>query len=148
GVREVCTAFPDYHWELQALVVQEDTIAARLIGQGTHTGAFSGIAATGRRIRTQELVVYRLADGKIDQGWGDPVVVVRHARVPPPSATGRGRSPGPGSGRWPRSRTSTTARTGSSASPGSRTTGSRACSSTATTAATGWPRSPCAVRWR
>jgi predicted ester cyclase len=83
GVKAVCTAFPDYHWELQELVVEEDTIAARLIGQGTHTGPFSGIAPTGRRVRTQELVVYRIADGKIVRCWGDLFPVVRDALMPP-----------------------------------------------------------------
>ena len=78
-VKVVCTAFPDYRWELQELVVEEDTIAARLIGQGTHTGPFDGIAPTGRRIRTQELVIYRFADGKIVQCWGDLFPVVRDA---------------------------------------------------------------------
>jgi predicted ester cyclase len=79
GVKAVCTAFPDYHWELQELVIEEDTIASRLIGQRTHTGLFSGIAPTGRRIRTQELVIYRIADGKIVQCWGDLFPVVRDA---------------------------------------------------------------------
>jgi predicted ester cyclase len=81
GVRAVCTAFPDYHWDVQDLVVEEDRIAARLIGQGTHTGPFSGIVPTGRRIRTQELVLYRIADGKIAQCWGDLFPVVRDALV-------------------------------------------------------------------
>jgi predicted ester cyclase len=79
GVRAVCTAFPDYRWELQELVVEEDTIAARLIGRGTHTGPFDGIAPTGRRISTQELVIYRFADGKIVRCWGDLFPVVRDA---------------------------------------------------------------------
>ena len=79
GVKAVCTAFPDYHWELQELVVEEDRIAARLIGQGTHTGPFSGIAPTGRKVSTQELVMYRIADGKIVQCWGDLFPVVRDA---------------------------------------------------------------------
>jgi predicted ester cyclase len=79
GVKAVCTAFPDYHWEVQELVVEEDTVAARLIGQGTHTGPFGGIAPTGRTIRTQELVIYRIADGKIVQCWGDLFPVVRDA---------------------------------------------------------------------
>jgi predicted ester cyclase len=79
GVKAVCTAFPDYRWELQQLVVEDDTIAARLIGQGTHTGTFSGIAPTGRRISTQELVIYRFADGKIVGCWGDLFPVVRDA---------------------------------------------------------------------
>jgi predicted ester cyclase len=79
GVKAVCTAFPDYHWDLQGLVVERDTIAARLIGQGTHTGPFSGMAPTGRTIRTQELVIYRITDGKIDRCWGDLYPVVRDA---------------------------------------------------------------------
>jgi hypothetical protein len=32
-------------------------LAARLFGTGTHTGTFRGIAATGRGIRRQELVI-------------------------------------------------------------------------------------------
>ena len=79
GVKAVCTAFPDYRWEVQELVVEEDRIAARLIGQGTHTGPFSGIAPTGRKVSTQELVIYRIADGKIVQCCGDLFPVVRDA---------------------------------------------------------------------
>ncbi|WP_250038277.1 ester cyclase [Paractinoplanes maris] len=79
GVKAVCTAFPDYRWEWRHRVVEGDTIAVRLIGQGTHTGTFSGIAATGRRITTQELVMYRFADGKIVECWGDLFPVVRDA---------------------------------------------------------------------
>ena len=63
-VKAVCTGFPDYHWELQELVVEENTIAARLIGQGTHAGFFDGIAPTGRKITIQELVIYRIADAR------------------------------------------------------------------------------------
>ena len=83
GVKAVCTAFPDYRWELQELVVEGDTIAARLIGQGTHTGPFSGIAPTGRKVSTQELVIYRIADGKIVRCWGDLFPVVRDALMAP-----------------------------------------------------------------
>jgi predicted ester cyclase len=71
--------FPDYRWELQAVVVEEDTIAARLVGEGTHTGPFAVIAPTGRRIHIQELVIYRFVDGKIVQCWGDLFPVVRDA---------------------------------------------------------------------
>jgi predicted ester cyclase len=66
GLRAVAEAFTDYHW-----------LAARLYGTGTHTGTFRGIAATGRQIRTQELVIYRVADGKIVESWGDLGSTVR-----------------------------------------------------------------------
>jgi predicted ester cyclase len=78
-LKVVTTAFPDYHWELQDVVVGDDTVAARLIGHGTHTGPFDGIAPTGRRLSTQELVLYRFADGKIVGCWGDLFPVVRDA---------------------------------------------------------------------
>jgi DNA-binding GntR family transcriptional regulator len=77
GVAAVIRAFPDYHWDLQQVVVQGDTVCARLIGRGTHTGSFSGIAPTGATISVQELVVYRFAGGKIVQCWGDLYPVVR-----------------------------------------------------------------------
>ena len=83
GVRAVYTAFPDYHWDLQQRVVEGDTVAARLVGRGTHTGPFGNIAPTGRRIRTQELVFYRFADGKIVECWGDLYPVVRDALTTP-----------------------------------------------------------------
>ncbi len=79
GVRAVCTAFPDYRWELQERVVQGNTIAARLTGRGTHTGSFSAIAPTGRRIEVQELVIYRFVDAKITHCWGDLFPILRDA---------------------------------------------------------------------
>ena len=87
GIRAVCTAFPDYHWDLQELVIEENTIAARLIGRGTHTGPFGGVAPTNRTISTQELVIYRFADGKIIQSWGDLFPVVREALTAPAPVT-------------------------------------------------------------
>ena len=72
-------------WQ-QQLAVDEDTIAGRLIGQGTHTGPFGGIAPTGRRISTQELAMYRFADGKIAHCWGDLFPVVREAMTAPAHA--------------------------------------------------------------
>ncbi|TNM64676.1 ester cyclase [Streptomyces sp. NP160] len=81
GVRAVVTGFPDYRWEPQQVLVDGDTVAVRLVGQGTHTGVFEGITPTGRTVRTQELVFYRVADGKIIGCWGDLYPVVRDALV-------------------------------------------------------------------
>ncbi|MCE3277612.1 MAG: hypothetical protein K0R13_3467 [Propionibacteriaceae bacterium] len=77
GLRAVIEAFPDYQWELQHLLVDGQGLAARLSGTGTHTGPFRGIAATGRVIRTQELVIYRIGDNKIVDCWGDLGSTVR-----------------------------------------------------------------------
>ena len=85
--KDVGTAFPDYRWDLQERLVQGDTVVARLIGHGTHTGPFCGIAPTGRRVSTQELGIYRFADGKIVQCWGDLFPVVRDALTAPAHVT-------------------------------------------------------------
>lgn len=70
GLRAVVVAFPDYRWDLQNLLVDGQWLAARLYGTGTNSGPFRGLAATGRSIRTQELAMYRVADGKILECWG------------------------------------------------------------------------------
>lgn len=77
GLHAVVAAFPDYQWALQRLLVDGPWLAARLFGTGTHTGTFRAVAATGRVIRTQELVIYRTADGKIVECWGDLGSAVR-----------------------------------------------------------------------
>lgn len=77
GVAAVIRAFPDYRWEPQQVVVQGDTVCVRLLGRGTHTGTFSGIAPTGRTVTVQELVVYRFAGGRIVRCWGDLFPVLR-----------------------------------------------------------------------
>ncbi len=77
GLHAVVEGFPDYQWDLQRLLIDGDWLAARLYGTGTHTGPFRGIAATGRAIRTQELVIYRIANGKIAECWGDLGSTVR-----------------------------------------------------------------------
>lgn len=78
-VREVVEAFPDYRWDVQQVLVDGPWIAARLSGSGTHAGAFRGIAATGRFVRTQELVMYEIRGGKIVNCWGDLHTTVRDA---------------------------------------------------------------------
>jgi predicted ester cyclase len=48
-----------------------------LVRDRHHTGLFRGIAATGRVIRTQELVIYQTVDRKIVECWGDLGSTVR-----------------------------------------------------------------------
>jgi C-1 hydroxylase len=68
-LRGVFSAFPDIQIEIQQLVAQGDTVAARLLVRGTHRDEFLGIPATGRGIKVQSTETYRLADGKIIEEW-------------------------------------------------------------------------------
>ncbi len=81
GCADVVAAFPDYRWSLQYAFVDRDWLAARLIGTGTQLGTFRGIPPTRRIISTQELALYRFADGKIAECWGDLHTSVRDALV-------------------------------------------------------------------
>ncbi|WP_127752631.1 ester cyclase [Devosia sp. 1566] len=81
GCFDVVAAFPDYRWSLQHAVADGDWLAARLIGTGTQSGTFRGIAPTGRVISTQELVMYRFVKGKITECWGDLHTTVRDELV-------------------------------------------------------------------
>ena len=59
------TAFPDLHFTVEALVAEGDTVAVAFHVQGTHQGAFQGIAPTGHRLTLPCHVLFRCADGKI-----------------------------------------------------------------------------------
>lgn len=39
--------------------------------EATHLDDFNGIAATGRRVQFSGIVIYRFADGKIAESWGE-----------------------------------------------------------------------------
>lgn len=82
GLRNITTAFPDFHWEPQSLVVDGQWLSVRLTNTGTHAATFQGIEATGRSITVQELAMYRLEDGKIAQCWGDLGAAVRDQLTP------------------------------------------------------------------
>jgi predicted ester cyclase len=69
GLRAVVRAFPDYRWELQHLLVDGDVVAAHFLDTGTHRGEWLGVAATGRRVSTQEFAVYRWDGGRIAEVW-------------------------------------------------------------------------------
>lgn len=68
-VRRVQRAFPDFHNAVLELVAEPERVAARLAYTGTHRGELFGIAPTGRRIRYAGAAFFRLAGGRIGEGW-------------------------------------------------------------------------------
>ena len=58
-------AFPDWRSTVEEMVGEEDTVAERWTGRGTHLGAFQGIAPTRRQVTVPGVVFYRVAAGKI-----------------------------------------------------------------------------------
>jgi predicted ester cyclase len=71
GLEDVVRAFPDYHWELRHLLVDEPMLAAHLVDTGTHLGTVLDVPPTGRAVSLHEFAVYRIAAGRIAEVWGN-----------------------------------------------------------------------------
>ena len=56
---------PDFHWSVEDLVVQGDTVAVRLTDTGTPTGTWLGIPPTGAGFAIAEWALYRYRDDRI-----------------------------------------------------------------------------------
>lgn len=84
GLRAVVTAFPNYRWELQHLVVERDWLAAHLHDTGTHLGMVFGEPATGRSVSTEEFAFYRIEGARIVEVWvtADNLHLLRQLREP------------------------------------------------------------------
>ena len=63
-------AFPDWHSTQEELLAEDDRVAERWTGRGTHQGEFQGIAPTGKQVAVPGFVFYRLASGKIAEFRG------------------------------------------------------------------------------
>ncbi|MDF2826836.1 MAG: hypothetical protein K0R01_119, partial [Mycobacterium sp.] len=63
------SAFPDWHWDVAHLVVDDENIVVHFSVTGTHRGAFAGIEATGRRVDVSEFTLYHLEGGKFAAVW-------------------------------------------------------------------------------
>lgn len=55
---------PDFHWELEDLKVDGDTIAARLTNTGTPVKEYLGVVPTGASFEIVEYAIYRVRDGR------------------------------------------------------------------------------------
>jgi len=58
-------AFPDIHYTIKDLVAEDDKVAANFTWQGTHTGQFRNVPATGKSVTNDGMAVFGLKDGKI-----------------------------------------------------------------------------------
>ncbi len=63
------TAFPDWHTTIHDMVAEGDKVAVRITSNGTHLGDFQAISATGKPYTQHAIVIYRLTNGKIVEGW-------------------------------------------------------------------------------
>jgi predicted ester cyclase len=65
------TAFPDGVTTTDDLIAEGDKVVERVTFTGTNTGSFLGAPPTGRPVRASSMSIYRIADGKIVEHWGE-----------------------------------------------------------------------------
>lgn len=63
-------AFPDFVLREAEILAEGDLVASRWVAGGTHTGgSFNGLPASGRRFEISGMSIYRVAGGRIVEGW-------------------------------------------------------------------------------
>lgn len=62
-------AFPDWHFELRRLVAEGDVVVAHMPYGGTFNNPILGVAPTRRFANVDEIVIFRIAGGKIGEAW-------------------------------------------------------------------------------
>jgi steroid delta-isomerase-like uncharacterized protein len=54
---------------VEDMMVDGDKVVSRLTFRGTHTGDLMGIPPTGKSVAISEIIIDRVADGKIVESW-------------------------------------------------------------------------------
>jgi steroid delta-isomerase-like uncharacterized protein len=84
---EWTSAFPDWQFELLSLIAEGNHVVAHMPYSGTHKRAIVGVEPTGRHCTVDEIVIFRIADGKIAEAWEvfDEAGMWRQLGVPTPA---------------------------------------------------------------
>lgn len=62
-------AFPDRQITIDDLIAEGDRVVAHTTVNATHLGEIQGIPATGKEFTLPSITIFRLANGKIVEGW-------------------------------------------------------------------------------
>ena len=62
-------AFPDVHMTIDLMVAEGDMVVARWTNEGTNTGQWGDVPATGKRSRFSGVNIFRIVDGKVVEIW-------------------------------------------------------------------------------
>jgi predicted ester cyclase len=97
GLREMIKnwrgAMPDYHAHIENTIAEGDLVVVLLRFTGTQTGRFEiasrVLEPTNRKIDESEILIFRIAQGKIVESWAtwDRLSVLEQLGAAPPRAT-------------------------------------------------------------
>ena len=77
-------AFPDLRMEIDLMVAEEEFVVARWTTEGTNTGAWGSVPATGKRARFSGVNIFRIANRKVVELWNhrDDLSVMQQLGAP------------------------------------------------------------------
>jgi len=61
--------FPDVQYSVTDQIAEGDRVVTFYLGTGTHSTEVLGVAATGKPIHINGIIVSRVADGKVTEEW-------------------------------------------------------------------------------
>ncbi len=62
-------AFPDFQFSILDQIAEGDKVATRWTIRGTHKGEFQGMPPSGKQIEMTGITIFRIANGKLIEGW-------------------------------------------------------------------------------
>jgi steroid delta-isomerase-like uncharacterized protein len=86
------TVFPDFSLDIDDVIAEGETVAARWTVRGTQRGALPGIAPTGKAVTITGISMYRLRDRQITEhrlNWDTLGMLQQLGAAPAPGQAGR-----------------------------------------------------------
>ena len=68
-VKNEIRGFPNLHITIEDIIAEEDRVCVRLKETATHTGEYRGLVPTGNKLSYTVAAIWRIANGKIVEGW-------------------------------------------------------------------------------
>ena len=69
AIEETLIAFPDWFEDVVDIIAENDRVVTRYVSTGTHSGPYQGIQPTGKKIKVEEISIFRLKENKVAEQW-------------------------------------------------------------------------------
>jgi predicted ester cyclase len=68
-IKSFRAGFPDRKIRIEDIIAEGDKVVVRVIQECTHQGVFQGVNPTGKKVKFTNVVIFRVAHGKIAEEW-------------------------------------------------------------------------------
>jgi steroid delta-isomerase-like uncharacterized protein len=65
----ILNAFPDFKYNPEDIIAEGDKVVVRYTFTGTHLGDFSGMPASGKKVKNEGIAILRVKDSKVSEAW-------------------------------------------------------------------------------